>query len=202
MTSSTERGHHWVIVAVAVTIVASGLISIFLGGPTWVVTLVAVAVGWRFVPGFWRTVGLGALGGAVAGAAVLGPGFRLAMRVVAILDPVRHTEFTVGGTLFILIGIGLIVGGSFGLMAALLRKAFTLSGPVMAVGTTVVIMGLLLADTGLRGELVDLGAGPWLNIPMFGAVIFFYSLVTNRLIDRLAERKTSTPPREPVEMQA
>jgi hypothetical protein len=54
----------------------------------------------------------------------------------------------------------------------------------------VAIMSLLLIDTGLRSELVDLGAGPWLNIPMFTAVTIGYGLATNRLIDRFAARRS------------
>lgn len=200
MTSS--RLQRWVVTAVAVTIVVSGLMSILLGGPIWVLSLVALAIGWRYIPGFWRTLGHGFLGGAIAGVIVLGPGFRLAMRVVAILDPIRSIEFTVEGTVFILIGIGLVIGGVFGLGAALLRRAFSLSGRVMALGMTAAIMGLLLADPGLRSEFVDLGAGPWLNIPMFGAVVLAYAVVANRLIDRFAARKASRLPRETAEVQA
>ncbi len=202
MTAWSERWQRWWLASVAVTIVVSGLTSILLGGPLWVLSVVAIGVGWRYIPGFWRTVGFGLLGGAIAGVAVLGPGFRLSMRVVAILDPIRNVEFTLGGTLFIVIGVGLIIGGVFGLAAALLRRAFELPGRVMAVGMTAVIMGLLLADTGLRSEFVDLGAGPWLNIPMFGAVVFCYAIVANRLIDRFAQRKAARVGRQPAEMRA
>lgn len=197
---SSER--QWVVAVVAVTVVVSGLMSILLGGPIWALTLIALGVGWRLIPGFWRTVGLGLFGGAIAGLIVLGPGFRLAMRVVAILDPIRTIEFTVEGTVFILIGVGLVIGGVFGLGAALLRRAFSVSGRVMALGMTAAIMGLLLADSGLRSEFVDLGAGPWLNIPMFGAVVFLYSVVANRLMDRFAERKASKVRPEAAGVQA
>jgi hypothetical protein len=202
MTSSNERWQQWVVAVVAVTIVVSGLMSMMLGGPIWVFSVVAIGVGWRYVPGFWRTMGIGLLGGAIAGAIVLGPGFRLAMRMVAILDPIRSVEFTMEGTVFILIAVGLIMGGVFGLGASLLRRAFRVSGRVMALGMTAAIMGLLLADPGLRSEFVDLGVGPWLNIPMFGAVVFLYSLVANRLIDRFAGRKTLRLPQETAEVQA
>lgn len=163
-----------------------------------VVALVALA-GWRYVPGFWRTIGGGLLGGAIAGALILGPGFRLAMRVVAILD-IRRVEFTLGGTFFIIVGVGVILGGALGVLAALLRRGLGWSGPIMAGVMTVGLVGLLLLDTGLRSEFVTLGAGPWLNIPMFTAVAFAYGLYANRLIDRLQAKTSRRATREAVEV--
>jgi hypothetical protein len=60
-------------------------------GPVWSMAIVILGfgAGWLLVPGFWRSFGLGAIAGAMAGLLVLGPGLRIAMRVVAILDPVR-----------------------------------------------------------------------------------------------------------------
>jgi hypothetical protein len=88
-------------------------------GPVWsmAVILIGIGAGWLLVPGFWRSSLYGAIGGVVAGLLVLGPGLRIAMRVVAILDPVRSPEFTVGGTMFIIIGVGVMMGGIFGVSA-------------------------------------------------------------------------------------
>ena len=143
----------------------------------------------KLVTGWWRTIGAGLLGGAIAGVLVLGPGLRLAMRTVAILDP-RRVEFTVEGTLFLIVMIGGIFGGVFGLPAALLRKGLGWSGSIMAGVMTGAIVGLMLLDTGLRSEFVTLGAGPWLNIPMFTAVIFGYGMFANRLIDRFGKKRS------------
>jgi hypothetical protein len=66
--------------------------------------------------------------------------------------------------------------------------------------TTAVLVALLVIDTGLRDELVTLGAGPWLNIPMFAAVCFGYSLFANRLIDRFESKKSVQAAWEPVEV--
>jgi hypothetical protein len=139
------------------------------------------------------------MAGVIAGALILGPGFRLAMRVVAILD-IRQVEFTLGGTIFVIVGVGVIFGGVFGITAAFLRRGLAWSGSIMAGVTTAAIIGLLLLDTGLRAELVDLGAGPWLNIPMFTAVVFGYGLFANRLIDRFTTRRPRSATREPIEV--
>jgi hypothetical protein len=156
----------------------------------------------RLVPRFWRTVGLGAIAGAVCGALVLAPGFRLAMRVVAILDPVRTPAFTIEGTLFIILFLGVVVGGVFGIEAALLRRALSVSAAVMTFSMTAVIMGLLLAGDDLRSEVFELGAGAWLNIPMFAMVVWLYSWALNRAIDRVGVHTASSATPEPAGMQA
>lgn len=160
------------------------------------VVLLAIS---RLASGLWRIIGAGLVGGVIAGVLVLGPGFRLAMRMVAIVD-VRRVEFSVGGTLLIIILIGVIVGGIGGFMSALLRKGFGWSGPLMSGVMATTLVGLLYLDTNLRSELLTLGAGPWLNIPMFAAVSFGYALFANRLIDRFESRKSRRAAREPVEV--
>ncbi|MGH8873264.1 MAG: hypothetical protein ACRDWS_14980 [Acidimicrobiia bacterium] len=202
MSNTSSRRQQALMSVVAVCAVGSGLSAILFGGPIWVVSLIALVVGWRYVPGFWRIVGLGALGGAVAGTLILGPGFRVAMRVVAILDPVRNSEFTLEGTFFIVLTVGSMLGGLIAIGGGLIRSGFRLSGSVTAIIMTLVIMGLLLSGSDLRSEFVDLGAGPWLNIPMFGSVVFLYALAANKLIDRIAARRAKQTTREPVEVQA
>src|SRR3970282_1587260 len=95
-------------------------------GPVWSVAMVLIGfgAGWLLVPGFWRSLGHGAIGGGGGGLRVLGPGLRIAMRVVAILDPVRSPEFTFGGTMFIIIGVGVMMGGTFGVIGNLARQGF------------------------------------------------------------------------------
>ncbi len=135
----------------------------------------------------------------IAGVLILGPGFRLVMRIVAVVD-IRRVEFSVGGTMIIIVLIGVIVGGIGGVFSAMLRKGLGWSGLVMSSLLTVVLVALLVIDTGLRDELVTLGAGPWLDIPMFTVVCFGYSLFANRLIDRLESKKSRQAAREPAEV--
>lgn len=160
--------------------------------------LAAVVIGWRLLPGFWTTLLAGVAGGAVAGLFVLGPGLRLAMRAVAILDPGRNPEFTWGGTLIIIVFVGGISGVIFGVLAALLLRVAprTLSVGVVISG----MMGMLLAPGELRAEFVELGAGPWVNLPLFTAVVTAFAWVLVALVRRFQPRKIE--PRQVLEMRA
>lgn len=174
----------------SVALIMIGLVgSTVLGGPLFALPLLAVGMllGWRVLPSFWRTVGHGLVGGAVAGLLILGPGLRLAMRVVAILDPIRTPEFTWEGTLGIVFAVGGILGLVFGISSALLMRA--LGRAVVSTTTVVLFMGLLLAGEDLRQELMELGAGPVVNIPLFAAVAAAFALVMTGIIERL-ERRT------------
>jgi hypothetical protein len=147
---------------------------------------VAVALAWRFTDGFWKTVALGLVGGVVAGVLIMGPGFRLAMRVVAIMDPTRSPEFSVGGTLFIIVGIGGIFGGIIALTGNLIRKAVPITsvvtGGMVLAG---ILMAMLLVESDLREEFLELGGGPWVNIPMFAVVATGYGIAAVTITDRL-----------------
>lgn len=157
--------------------------------PLWsmVVVLVGVAAGLLLVPGFWRSSLHGAIGGMVAGLLVLGPGLRIAMRVVAILDPVKSPEFTVGGTMLIIIGIGVVMGGIFGVIGNVARRAFGIPSGAAVLAPALLVMMLIGLDGDLRSEIVRLGAGPWFNIPMFGAVAIGYGIVWIQVVTRLEE---------------
>jgi hypothetical protein len=159
-----------------------------------------LVIGWRRVPGFWRTVLAGIVGGAVAGLVILGPGLRLAMRVVAILDPETAPEFTWSGTIGIVLFVGGISGALLGLMSALMRRLITPG--VVATVVTVVFMGLLLAGEDLRTELMELGAGPWVNLPMFTAVVASFALVMLRLIGRFERTPDHVPSVTVAQVQA
>lgn len=190
----------WLNLAVGVTLPLTLALSAMFGGPVALVVLVLVVLaGWRYLPGFWRTFGVGLISGALAGALLLGPGFRLAMRVVAIFD-IRRVEFTLGGTLFIILGVGVIIGGLFGIAAAFMRTGMRWRGRLAASATTVALVGLLLLDPNLRAEFVELGAGPWLNIPMFAVVTFGYALFADKLIDRFENKKLLREARVPIEV--
>ena len=160
-------------------------------GPVWsmAVILMGIGAGWLLVPGFWRSLLTGAIGGVVAGLLVLGPGLRIAMRVVAILDPVRTPEFTVGGTIFIIIGVGVMMGGIFGVIGNIARVGFNIPSRGAGLVPAVLVMLLIGLDSELRSEIVELGAGPWLNIPMFGAVAVGYGALWTRVVTRLERRR-------------
>ncbi|CAN5873743.1 hypothetical protein BH23ACT4_BH23ACT4_11000 [soil metagenome] len=152
------------------------------------VLMIGVGAGWFLVTGFWRTVFHGAIGGLLAGLLVLGPGLRIGMRVVAIFDPIRSPEFTLGGTLFIIVGIGVIIRGIFGLFGSVARRGFAL--PLRVAGTIpAALVALLIGlDTELRSEIIELGAGVWLNAPMFAAVALGYGAMWVLVVSRLEAR--------------
>ena len=160
-------------------------------GPVWsmAVILMGIGAGWLLVPGFWRSLLTGAIGGVVAGLLVLGPGLRIAMRVVAMLDPVRTPEFTVGGTIFIIIGVGVMMGGIFGVIGNIARVGFNIPSRGAGLVPAVLVMLMIGLDSELRSEIVELGAGPWLNIPMFGAVAVGYGALWTRVVTRLERRR-------------
>jgi len=156
--------------------------------------LVGVGLAWRLVPGFWRSVLYGAIGGVVSGLLILGPGLRLAMRVVAIIDPLRTPEFTVEGTMFIVIFIGGFFGGILGITANLARHGLELrSKMASATLPAMAVLAVLLTAEDLRMELFELGAGAWMNIPMFGLVSLLYGAGAIATAMRLEQRRASKP---------
>jgi len=157
-------------------------------GVSLLLLAMGIGVGWLWIPGFGRTSLQGAVAGAVAGLLVLGPGLRLAMRVVAILDSIRPQEFSVDGTLFVLIGVGAFFGGVFGVIGNVSRVGFGL--PARASGLIpALLVGLMIGlDSELRSEIVELGAGPWLNIPMFAAVAIAYGMAWTGLTTSFERR--------------
>ena len=159
-------------------------------GPAWsmAVVLIGIGAGWLLVPGFWASSLYGAIGGVMAGLLVLGPGLRIAMRVVAIIDPVRSPEFTVGGTMFIIIGVGVMMGGIFGVIGNVARSGFDIPSGAAGLVPALLVMLMIGLDSELRSEIVELGAGPWLNIPMFGAAAVGYGALWTRVVTRLETR--------------
>lgn len=159
-------------------------------GPVWslAVVLVGIGAGWLLVPGFWRSSLHGAIGGVAAGLLVLGPGLRVAMRVVAIIDPVRSPEFTIDGTVFIMV-LGGMMGGTFGVVGNIVRNAFNVPSRGTSLLVAVQVMLMIGLSSELRGEIVELGAGPWLNIPMFGAVAIGYGALWIRVVTRIERRR-------------
>lgn len=159
-------------------------------GPVWSIAVLVIGVGaaWLLIPGFWRSIFHGAIGGVVAGLLILGPGLRLAMRVVAILDPIRSPEFTVGGTLFIIVGLGAIMGGIFGLFGNVARRGFGIPLRVAGMVPALLVALMIGLDSEIRREIIELGAGAWLNVPMFAAVAVGYGALWTLVVTRLEVR--------------
>lgn len=144
------------------------------------VLAVAVTLGWRSSPGFLRVTARAAIAGAVSGLIVLGPGFRLAMRVVAIIDPIRSPEFSVGGTMFLIVGFGGVVGVATGVFATLIARGLGLSRVALVLLASAPILLMLVLDSELSTELFELGAGGWMNVPMFAGVSVAHGVVVAR----------------------
>ncbi|HJQ76442.1 MAG TPA: hypothetical protein VJ948_04175 [Acidimicrobiia bacterium] len=156
-------------------------------GPAWSVAVVlfGIGAGWLLIPGFWRGVIHGGIAGVIAGLLVLGPGLRVAMRVVAMVDPTRSPEFTIGGTMFIIVGIGAVMGGIFGVFGNVSRIGFNIPSRAAGLVPALLVVMMIGLDSELRGEILELGVGPWLNIFMFGAVATAYGWVWARIVGRL-----------------
>lgn len=186
-TTATER---LILVGIVAAVVLTRTSLVPLAGE--ILMLTGVGLAWWLVPRFWRSVLFGAIAGVVSGVLVLGVGLRVAMRVVAILDPFRVPEFTFGGTMFILIGIGGIFGGILGILTNLARRGFRLrtvftSAVLPAAGA----ISLLLADDEIRRELFDLGAGAWVNIPMFSVVSILFGVAVAAVAMALEDRSVA-----------
>jgi len=158
------------------------------------VVLAALAITILYYRGFWRAAAGGLIGGAVAGLLILGPGFRLAMRAVALMDPVHPEEFTLEGTLFIIVGIGGILGTIQAVTAHLARRAFGIESAVVAgmLLATFLMVQLIFFSGEVSQEIFDLGAGAWVNIPLFGLIALGYGIAAMAVADRV---RSSLPTR-------
>lgn len=165
-----------------------------------VLVIAALVVTMLYYRGFWRAAAGGLLGGAVAGLLILGPGFRLAMRAVALMDPVHPEEFTLGGTLFIMVGFGGVIGAIQGATAHLARRAFGIDSAVIAgvlLGVYMMVELSFFAGE-LSQEIFDLGIGAWVNIPLFGLIALGYAIAAMAVADRVeshwfTRRRTDRP---------
>ena len=176
--------------AIAVVVTALATLNGATGPFGLVLLILAVAAAWRYTPRFWSTLVRGLVGGAIAGVLILGPGFRIAMRVVSIMDPIRPAEFTMEGTVFIVVFVGAMIGGVLGACGLLVRSALAVRSSVLAgVSLGVATIGLLLLTPGdIRTEFFELGGGPWVNIPMFGVFAVAYGIAAMAIADRLVRR--------------
>lgn len=181
--------------ALGVAVAILALLAVLPDGPIppAVITLtVAVSLAWWLTPGFWKTLGAGAAGGFLAGLLILGPGWRVVMRIVAVWDPSMTPDFTVEGTvLIIILMLGGLGGGVFGVVGNLAKKGFRLQTSLRAgFMTGLLLPGLFLTDEGLMGELSNLGGGLWINLALFGTVAVLYGIAAMYTADRLEARFT------------
>jgi hypothetical protein len=169
-------------------VVVVGIGPLFVGfGALFAIPLVIVLLvgGNKVLPGFWRTLGGSALAGAMAGILVLGPGLRIAMRVVAMAEPTQTPEFSVGGTVGIIVVLGAIFGSTIAVAAMFITNGFDLGRIQTALLFSLGLMGILLVSPDLRDEIFGLGYGGWFNLSMFGFVGFLFGLVTQNFFTRL-----------------
>jgi hypothetical protein len=134
-----------------------------------------------FARGTWIYVRAQVLAGAALGLAL-----RLAMRVVALTDDAPGTVFTFGGTMAIMIIVG-VMSGFVSLPFFLFRRRMP---------GTPAVRGLLfgaaivpLAGAFLIGEAVTIGI-PLLNIPLFCSLIVGYGVLFSVVVARLDARAT------------
>lgn len=168
---------------------AAILVGDLLLGPIGALAIVGggLAIGWKYVPDFWRTLFRAAIAGGLAGILVLGPGYRLAMRIVAILDESMTPEFTIGGTMFLIVGIGAMFGGITATWVTLITKTYAARRAVAVTVLTVVVIGTLFVDSEVFRELTELGLGPVLNVPMFLGVTVGWAWLADRWARPLGE---------------
>lgn len=131
------------------------------------------------------------LAGLIAGIVVLTPGFRLAMRAVAIAEPTRQPMFSLDGTLVILLTVGCLAGAVVGAIGAVNIEVRRLRPGASWAFPALLMMALLFLVPDLRRELMTLGAGPWANIAMFGMVSAVYGWLATRLMTRFGARRAS-----------
>lgn len=183
--------HRWAVIAPAVfaplAIIAAlaGATPILL--PAAAAGVGSIVLGARRAPGFWRKLAAGAAGGALAGLLVLGPGMRIAMRLVAIADPARRPEFTLEGTMFIIVFLGLMMGATFGIAIGLLDRV--VDRRWLTLGISLLGIASLFINDELRRELLELGFGWPVNIPLFWSVFYGWANLSARMARRLAATK-------------
>ena len=96
-------------------------------------------------------------------------------------------EVTVEGTMFLLIAGGM-VGATFGVAISLALRAWRgLERPIgIAVGL-VLFSGLIL-DSEVFEEMLHVGAGGWVNFPLFLSFLMAFGLMAPVAIGRVEER--------------
>lgn len=154
------------LIALLVAGLAGAVAPMVLGGGFVVPVLLPLLIGaFVFVRRFARVIVSGVAAGVLVGAVVLGGLLRLAMRIVALTDPVREPELTTD-TFFIIFIFG-VFGLMIGSALAVVERLWKPRAVYVGLTTGVLGIGMFLMASDLRHELFNEGAGPFLNIPMF-----------------------------------
>jgi hypothetical protein len=91
--------------------------------------------------------------------------------------------------MFILVIIGALIGLIFGILGSLTRTGWSMNPTRAWVVPAFLVMLLLIAAEETRTELFTLGAGPWVNIPMFTGVAVAYGWGVMAVVTRLESRR-------------
>lgn len=161
----------------------------------WVAILVGVAwFAWKVTGNLWPAVARGAAGGAVAGVLILAPGWRAAMRIVSIMEPTSQSVFSISGTLGVIAGAGVLIGGVMGIIGALIGLAAE-SRSRRAMGTILgaLVTGFLVVHPDLGQEFAHRGGGLWINLLLFGVVAISYGLLAMAVTHRIGRRPQPQP---------
>jgi hypothetical protein len=165
----------------AVAVAAAPMVSG--AGITLPLLVLIVVGGFLVVPRFGRLLLAGVLGGVVTGAIVLGGSLRVAMRIVAVMDPGREPELT--PATFVIILVGVFFGLSAGIVIAVLQRLWRPRPLLIAWATGLVGIGLFLLAPDLRRELFEEGAGALVNIPLFTSTFFAFGWSAAAAVARL-----------------
>ncbi len=134
-------------------------------------------------------IGIGILSGLIVGFLAAGTGGRIVMRIIAIADPDTVTRFTLGGTLFLLLGMGLfgaILGGLAGLLFVAIRRWLPVPGPLkgLAFGALLLLGTGWLFFSGGQDENFSDFEPPLLGVALFASLYLVYGLGVGAVVER------------------
>ncbi len=150
--------------------------------------------------GVWRrktALGVAILAGLISGFVVSGAGGRSVMRIIAIADPIP-TRFTIGGTLFLLLGMGAfgaIFGGAGGIIFVGIRKWLPVPGrwKGLAFGALLLLAtGGLFFSTGQDENFSDFRP-PLLGVSLFAGLYLLYGLGVGAGVERYHKYGPTAP---------
>jgi hypothetical protein len=90
--------------------------------------------------------------------------------------------------------VGVLMARLLGITGVLITRAADIRSAKAAGGLVgLLTVAVLVGNSGLRGELVCLGAGLWLNLAMFGSVAIVYGIATMKVVARFGSEGSSQP---------